>query len=149
MQGSCANTNVRDGAGGGSAAARVLPGARLQEPQLPQGSRCAAMLHELPGGEPAGARRFESDGTNTSACRNSGSCLHVVIAACLQEHSSSSVGQLPRGLPVFLMHDMADCCHVGDCVEITGVVVLQPQGPLATGAPPSPSYRAAVTLGGQ
>lgn len=35
---------------------------------------------------------------------------------------------------MLLLHDMADGCHVGDCVEITGVVMLQPQGPVATGA---------------
>ena len=49
-------------------------------------------------------------------------------------NSSSNVGQQPKGFPVLLLHDLADCCRVGEVVEVTGVVLLQLQGALASGA---------------
>jgi DNA replicative helicase MCM subunit Mcm2 (Cdc46/Mcm family) len=47
---------------------------------------------------------------------------------------NASAAQMPRGLPVVLMHELADCCQVGDEVEVTGVIVQQAQGALAPGA---------------
>jgi hypothetical protein len=53
----------------------------------------------------------------------------------LQENGCSlSAGHLARGFPVLLLHDLADCCQVGDIVEVTGMVVLQLQSSLGSGA---------------
>lgn len=32
------------------------------------------------------------------------------------------------------MHDLADCCQVGEAVEVTGTLLLQLQGSVASGA---------------
>jgi hypothetical protein len=62
--------------------------------------------------------------------------LRLYIYCTLQESSSSSAAtQLPKGFPVILMHDAADSCHVGDSVEITGLLLLQLQGAVSSGEP--------------
>ena len=52
----------------------------------------------------------------------------------MQESSGNAAAALPKGFPVILMHDLADCCQVGEGVEVTGTLLLQLQGAVATGA---------------
>jgi DNA replicative helicase MCM subunit Mcm2 (Cdc46/Mcm family) len=55
----------------------------------------------------------------------------------VQEGNGNAAASLPKGFPVILMHDLADCCQVGEAVEVTGTLPLQLQGNVASGAPSS------------
>jgi DNA replicative helicase MCM subunit Mcm2 (Cdc46/Mcm family) len=57
------------------------------------------------------------------------------LAKCVQASNyNAAAAQMPHGFPVVLMHELADCCQVGDEVEVTGVIVQQAQGTMAAGA---------------
>lgn len=46
---------------------------------------------------------------------------------------TAAAAQLPKGLPVLLLHELADSCQVGDRVEVTGILLLQMQGAVSSG----------------
>ena len=56
------------------------------------------------------------------------------VTTFMQEGSGNAAASLPKGFPVILMHDLADCCQVGEAVEVTGALLLQLQGSVASGA---------------
>ena len=47
---------------------------------------------------------------------------------------SAAAARLPKGFPIVLLHELADSCQVGDDVEVTGILQLQLQGTVVSGA---------------